>query len=72
MSIENFNLGKTLWLRFLRGGISGAVASMILVQIQGAHAFSDLVTFYHALGVAGLTGATTGALLALDKFIRAE
>lgn len=72
MSIENFNLGKTLWLRFLRGGISGAVASMVAVQIQGAHAFADVVSFYHALGVAGIIGATTGALLALDKYIRAE
>lgn len=72
MSIENFNLGKTLWLRFFRGAISGAIASMILVQVQGAQAFSSLGSFYSALGVAALTGATTGALLALDKYIRSE
>lgn len=72
MSIENFSLGKTLWLRFLRGAISGAVASMVAMQVSGAHSFADVKAFTYSLGVSGIMGAITGGLLALDKFIRAE
>lgn len=72
MSIENFSLGKTLWLRFLRGGIAGAVAAMTALQIAGAHSFADLQAFLYSLGVAGIIGFITGGLLALDKYIRAE
>lgn len=67
---ENFSLGKILWLRFLRGAISGAVSSMVVLQVAGAHSFADVSAFVYALGVAGLMGAITGGLLAVDKYIR--
>lgn len=69
---NNFNIGKTLWLRFLRGAISGAVSSMAVLQVAGAHSFADVATFAHSLGVAGLMGAITGGILALDKYIRSD
>lgn len=70
MDNQNFSLGKILWLRFLRGAISGAVSSMVILQVAGAHSFSDVLHFWSALGIAGLMGATTGGLLAIDKYIR--
>lgn len=67
---NNFEIGKTLWLRFLRGAISGAVSSMAVLQLSGAHSFSDVASLTYSLGVAGLMGAITGGILALDKYIR--
>lgn len=72
MDNNNFDLGKTLWLRFLRGAISGAVASMTTLQVAGAHSFADVTSFVHSLGVAGIMGAITGGLLAVDKYIRSS
>lgn len=72
MDNQDFSLGKSLWLRFLRGAISGAVSAMAVLQLGGAHSFSDVLSFWHSLGVVGLVGATTGGILALDKAIRAK
>lgn len=69
---NNFDLGKTLWLRFFRGAISGAVASMTALQVAGAHSFAEVGSFIHSLGIAGIMGAITGGLLALDKYIRSD
>lgn len=71
MENNDFSLGKSLWMRFLRGAIAGAVGSMVLMKTSGVVSFHDLIAFWQALGVAGLAGATTGGLLALDKYVRA-
>lgn len=72
-NIPDFNLGKSLLLRFARGFIAGGVSTMAMVVISlHAQTFADLPTFFTSLAVAGIVGAVTGALLALDKFVRAQ
>lgn len=70
MDNSNFDLGKSLLLRFVRGAISGAVSSMAVLQIAGAHSFADVKAFLYSLAIAGLVGAVTGGILAVDKYIR--
>lgn len=70
MDNNDFSIGKALWLRFLRGGIAGAVSAMTVLQLTGAKSFEDIKALVYALGVAGITGFITGGLLALDKYIR--
>lgn len=70
--MENFDLGKTLWLRFLRGAIAGAVSTGTTITFIGGNTFSDLKAFFATLIVSLIVGATTGGLLAIDKFIRVE
>lgn len=67
---ENFDLGKSLWLRFLRGAIAGAVSTGGTITFIGGHTFSDLKSFVATLSVALIVGAITGGLLAIDKFVR--
>jgi len=67
---QDFNLGKTLWLRFLRGAIAGAVSSGSTITFVGGNSFSDLKSFLATLSIALIVGAVTGALLAVDKFVR--
>lgn len=70
--MENFDLGKALWLRFLRGAIAGAVSTGTTITFIGGNTFSDLKAFFATLIVSLIVGATTGGLLAIDKFIRVE
>ena len=71
-NMENFNLGKSIWLRFVRGAIYGAISTGITITFVGENTFTDLKTFIATLSVALIVGAISGALLAVDKFIRAE
>lgn len=64
------NLGKTLWLRFLRGAIAGAVSSGGTITFIGHNTFTDLRTFLATLSIALIVGALTGGILAVDKFMR--
>lgn len=68
--MEDFPLGKVLWLRFLRGGIVGAVSSGATVTFMGGGTFNDLAHFFGVLGVSLISGFITGALLTVDKFVR--
>lgn len=69
-NMENFDLGKSLWYRFLRGAIAGAVSAGVTVTFSGTHTFSDLRSTLTTMGIMLITGAITGAFLAVDKFIR--
>jgi hypothetical protein len=53
--------------RFLRGGIAGAVAAMLMIPtpVDG-----DIHDWILELGVAGLVGLITGGLMAIDKVVR--
>lgn len=66
-----YSKAKIVFLRFLRGAVAGAVASMIGLQVVGVHSFSDLQAFFSSLAIAGIFGGVTGGLLALDKYFRA-
>lgn len=62
---------KIVFLRFLRGVISGAVSTMVVIQFAGGNSFADVQAFLSSLAVAGVIGGVTGGLLALDKYFRA-
>lgn len=62
---------KLVFFRFLRGAVAGAVSTMVMIQFTGGNSFSDLQAFLSSLAVAGIVGAVTGGLLALDKYFRA-
>jgi hypothetical protein len=63
-----FNMYKSILIRFLKGAIAGAVASMSMVTIQQPSVWADFGTLFSSLGMAGLFGAITGLLLALQKW----
>lgn len=60
---------KSIITRFLKGAISGAVASMAMVSLTQPTAWVDFNSLLNSLGLACAFGATTGLLLALQKYI---
>ena len=66
-----YSKGKMIAFRFLRGTISGAVSTMVVIQFAGGNSFADVQAFISSLAVAGIVGGITGGLLALDKYFRA-
>lgn len=72
-----YNKYKIVGMRFLRGTLSGAISSMIVVvgsvsYTQGVTTFLDVQQMLYALSVSGIIGALSGGILALDKAIRSE
>ena len=68
---------KSLAFRFLRGGISGAVASMATILGAGTYSngissLADLELWYVSLVFAGLVGFTSGVILTADKYFRLQ
>jgi small-conductance mechanosensitive channel len=63
---------KSILLRFARGFISGAVASMAVVVPVSTGDWSSLLTYLNMLGLAISFGGITGLILAIDKWIRME
>jgi len=62
-------LVKSLLLRFIRGGIAGAVSVMItIIPLTGG--WNELKTWLSALALAGIAGFISGLLLAVDKYLR--
>lgn len=57
-------------LRFIRGFVAGAIASMATIVIFTGNGWSELKTWLIALSLAGLTGGITGGIMALDKYFR--
>ena len=55
-------------MRFLKGAIAGAIASMGVVTISEPTIWSDFVSIFNSLALAGSYGAITGLLLALQKY----
>lgn len=60
---------KSILNRFLKGLISGAITSMGLVTVVQPTLWSDFISIFNVLGMAGLFGAINGGLLALQKLI---
>lgn len=54
--------------RFIKGIISGAVASMAMVTISQPSVWSDFGYILNSLGMAATFGAITGLILALQKW----
>lgn len=59
---------KSVFKRFLKGAISGAITMMGMVTLVAPTTWSDFSSIFSALGVAGLFGAINGLLLALNKW----
>jgi len=56
--------------RFLRGFIAGGVGAMALITPVGIQNFNDISSWLVALLLAGIVGAISGGLQALDKYWR--
>lgn len=63
-------LALSLILRFLRGGIAGAVSTMITIPLIVPTNYKDLGTLITALTLAGVIGLISGILQSIDKYIR--
>jgi len=63
---------KSIINRFIKGAIAGAVSSMILVTTQIPQTWTDIHSTLNALAIAGVSGAVTGLLLALQKWVSWE
>ena len=61
---------KSLLLRFIRGTVAGAVATMIPLLPQAIGDITNLKQWLMSLAVAGFIGAITGAILTVDKAVR--
>lgn len=58
---------KAVFVRFLKGAISGAVTAMGMVTLVQPTAWTEFSSIFSSLGIAGLFGAINGLLLALNK-----
>ncbi len=63
---------KSVLLRFLRGSVAGAVATMIPLLPQNISEVGNLKDWLMSLGIAGFIGAITGLILAIDKGLRSK
>ena len=59
---------KSVLIRFSKGALAGAAASMGLVTLSQPSVWGEFSALLNSLGIAGLYGAVTGALLALQKW----
>lgn len=72
LDLKEFDLGKSLWMRFVRGAVAGAVASGATITYLGGSNIADVRSFLELVAVAIFIGAITGGLQAVDKFLRSE
>ena len=66
------SLKKALALRFVRGFVTGAVSSMLMINFVAVNTFADLQVFLTALALSAVVGGMNGALLAVDKYLRSD
>ena len=59
---------RSVLLRFLKGILGGAVASMVIVTIKQPVVWTEFLPLLSNLGMAGIYGGITGLLLALEKW----
>lgn len=62
-------LKRVLW-RFVRGGIAGAVSTMVILLPLSATNWRDVGVVLASLGMAGTIGGISGLILAMDKYFR--
>lgn len=66
------SLQKALVLRFVRGFVTGAVSSMLMINFVAVNTFTDLKVFLTALTFSAIVGGINGALLSVDKYLRSD
>jgi len=59
---------KSILKRLLKGTIAGVVTSLSVVTLAVPSTWSELASTVNALALAGIYGAITGLLLALNKW----
>ncbi len=59
-----------LLLRFLRGALAGAVGNMVVICGLTINSLGDLKAWGINLGFALISGAISGGVLTLDKYLR--
>lgn len=59
---------KSVLMRFLKGAIAGAVASMSVISYQTPVVWSDFHLILNNLAIACVAGAMGGLMLALQKW----
>ena len=59
---------KSIFVRFLKGAISGAVTAMGLVTFAMPSVWTDFIGILNTLGIAGMAGAISGILMAAEKW----
>ncbi len=64
-----YPIWKTVLWRFIRAGVSGAIASLLSVQVILQPDLSNLKVYGYTLLAAGLTGFISAAGLALREFL---
>lgn len=62
------NQSKAVLLRFLKGALASGLASMALVTIEQPKVWTDFGPLLSSLGIAGLFGAISGLILAIEKW----
>ena len=66
--IAALQLFKSVAMRFIKGGVAGAVASLALITIHAPTTWSELSTALVALTYAAITGFVSGGILAIEKY----
>ena len=59
---------KSILMRLLKGFISGALTSMIVIPVVDPNDWTQLITFVNVLVIAGIFGGINGAILAAQKW----
>lgn len=55
-------------MRLLKGFVSGAVTSMVMISVVAPENWTQLLTVVNVLAVAGIFGGINGVLLAAQKW----
>ena len=68
---ETYNIYKSVGLRALRGFIAGFIATAASISLNNVSTWAELGSALATLTLSAIVGGITGALLAMDKAIRA-
>lgn len=60
---------KAILVRLLKGFLSGAVTSMIMVSVVAPSNWKEMATIINILAVSGIFGGINGLLLAIQKWL---
>lgn len=64
------DLYKRAIRRALRGGLAGAVGTMLAVQGLNGSGWGDIAAWLNVLAIGGVIGFITGFLMGVDKLLR--
>lgn len=70
-SMETYNIYKSVGMRALRGFIAGFIATAATISLNNVSTWAELGSALANLVLASIVGGITGAILALDKAVRA-